>query len=138
MKRFDIFEIGRRLNLVLIVLGILGCLTACDEDDNVAEQYFTIEGNSTGLVVDAKGISTDLTKAKQYIVRSNSPWQIVERSEDCSWVRIFPMEGDADGIFRVSVYENTGFESRQAEFAFIVDGVEQPILFRVEQEAMQP
>lgn len=138
MKKLDIFEIGRRLNLVLLVLVILGGFTACDDDDDTTQQTFTIEGNPTGLVVDAKGISTDLTQAKQYIVRSNSPWKIVERSEDCSWVRIFPMEGDADGIFRVSVYENTGFEARQAEFAFIVNGVEQPVLFRVDQDASQP
>src|SRR5690606_38449846 len=46
--------------------------------------------------------------------------------------------GDDDGIFKFIVEENNTFDARVMNFAFIVNGEEQPALFRVEQEANVP
>ena len=121
----------------ILLLFALSLFASCSDNDDSSVPYFSIEGNVTSLSVDNAGISTDLTKAKQYVVRSNRPWKIVPQGDD-SWVRIFPMEGEADGIIRVSVEENSIFEPRVMNFAFVVDGEEQPTLFRVEQAASIP
>lgn len=123
---------------VLLLGSLIPLFAACSSDDDTqGDAYFYVEGNPTGLAVAQEGISTDLTKARQYIVRSNRNWKIVAQEEG-SWVRVFPTEGDADGIFRVSVSKNATFEDRTMNFAFVVEGEEQPTLFRVEQKAAVP
>lgn len=122
----------------ILFLFAAACLwTACSEEENGGDPYFTIEGNPTSLSVTKSGIDYDLTKAQKYIVRSNRPWKIVAQG-DADWVRIFPMEGDADGMIRISVKENMTFDERVANFAFVVGGEEQATLFRVEQDASVP
>ncbi|MBJ7881985.1 BACON domain-containing protein [Gelidibacter salicanalis] len=123
---------------VRLVFASLLCLCAlvfisCSDDDDVieSESYFNIEENPTGIVTDIKGVS------KSYTVRSNGAWQIVAQ-ENVDWVKVFPSEGKDDGIFKFTVKENTTFDARSVNFAFIVDGKEQPILFRVDQEANVP
>lgn len=125
-----------KLNSIFLLFA-LSLFASCSDDDETMAPYFSVEGNPTSLSVDNIGISTDLTKAKQYIVRSNRPWKIMPQGDD-TWVRIFPMEGEADGVFRVSVEENAVFEPRVMNFSFVVDGEEQPTLFRVEQAASVP
>jgi|WetSurMetagenome_2_1015567.scaffolds.fasta_scaffold09327_3 hypothetical protein len=121
---------GMTLLSVLFVSGFF--LASCDKDDGeTGDPYFTIDGNPTGLTV------TTATKTQSYIVRSNRPWQIVAQSEG-DWVRAFPNEGDDDGIFKIIVKENTTFETRTMNYAFVVDGEELPVLFRVDQDANVP
>mgnify|MGYP003668143605 CR=1 FL=1 len=106
--------------------------TSCNNDDSVSEApYFTIEENPTGLTV---GVNGD---TKSYVVRSNRPWKIVEQGE-ADWVKAFPAEGEDDGIFEINVQENITFDARTVNYAFVVDGKEQPTLFRVDQEANVP
>lgn len=107
--------------------------TACEKDneENTGDPYFTIEGNPTGLTV---GIAA---KTQSYVVRSNRSWQVVAQSEG-DWVKAFPAEGIDDGIFKIIVEKNTTFDPRTMNFAFIVDGEEQPVLFRVDQEKAIP
>lgn len=108
-------------------------LLACnDTDDNFAgEAYFSIEGNPTGLSADIEGT------AKSYVIRSNCPWQIVAQ-DGGDWVEAFPNEGKDDGIFKFIVNENPTFDVRTMNFAFVVDGEEQPVFFRIDQNANIP
>ncbi len=117
---------------VSILLVCVFCLQSCKEEDGVkGDPAFAIEGNPTGTTSGVAG------KTESYVVRANRPWKIVAKSEG-DWVKVFPDEGDDDGIFKIIVSANRGFEQRIMNFAFVVDGQEQPVLFRVEQEANVP
>jgi hypothetical protein len=61
----------------------------------------------------------------------------VAKSDD-TWARAYPDEGDLDGIFRIIVEKNNIFEPRSMNFAFVVNGEELPMLFRVDQEEAVP
>ncbi len=107
--------------------------TSCNEnsDENTGDKFFAIEGNPTGLTTGIAGVS------QSYVVRSNRSWKIVAQTEG-NWVQAFPAEGDDDGIFKINVTANNTFDARTMNFAFIVDGVEQPVLFRVDQDKAIP
>ncbi|KAB5488181.1 MULTISPECIES: BACON domain-containing protein [Flagellimonas] len=115
---------------------VVSCFVAvsCDDDnggESMGEPYFMIEEDPTSLSVSVEGIS------QKYVVRSNRDWKVVAQSDN-DWVEAFPNEGDNDGIFRFNVDPNDSFEDRTANFAFVVDGQEQPVLFRIDQEANVP
>jgi hypothetical protein len=115
-----------------ILIAVL--ITSCDKDDEkkyTGTPYFNIENSPTGLTVGVAGIT------QSYVVRSNRPWRIVAQSEG-DWVKPFPDEGDEDGIFKIIVNPNSSFDARTMNFAFVVDGTEQPVLFRVDQAANVP
>ena len=106
--------------------------SSCEEEEGFSrESYFIIEDNPTGINAGVEGVS------QKYVVRSNRPWQIVPQGE-YDWVKTFPEEGDADGIFQFIVDANPTFDGRTASFAFVVNGQEQPVLFNVEQGANVP
>ncbi|MBP1614825.1 MAG: hypothetical protein H6Q13_2273 [Bacteroidetes bacterium] len=132
MKVSRFFKLLHAKSLLLgLLLLAFTVLSSCSDEEDSSETAFAIEGSPTGLSIDAAG------KTQSYIIRSNRPWKIVAKSDD-SWVRVFPDEGEADGIIRVIVNENATFEARTLNYAFVVDGVEQPVLFRVEQEGNTP
>ncbi|WP_423128383.1 BACON domain-containing protein [Gaoshiqia sp. Z1-71] len=129
---FGLKNAGMILFSVFFISAVF--FTSCEKDDDdkdTGEPYFNIEGQPTGLSV------TSAAKEQSYVVRSNRPWKVVAQSEG-DWVRSFPDEGDDDGIFKIIVKENSTFNVRIMNFAFVVDGKEQPVLFRVEQEASVP
>lgn len=117
------------LSLLLFSLGLI--FIACNKEEDKGEPYFTIEGDPTGLTV------TTAAKTQSFVVRSNRPWQIVAQGEG-DWVKAFPAEGEDDGIFKMIVTQNDLFDPRVMDFAIVVDGEEQPVLFRVEQAANVP
>lgn len=117
------------LSILLFSLGLI--FTACNNEEDKGEPYFTIEGDPIGLSV------TTAAKTQSYVVRSNRPWQIVAQSEG-DWVKAFPAEGEDDGIFKMIVTQNDLFNPRVMDFAIVVDGEEQPVYFRVEQAANVP
>ena len=106
-------------------------MLSCDKEPEKGPPYFNIEGDPTGLSVNSAG------RTESYVVRSNRPWQVVAK-EGAEWARAFPDEGDDDGIFKIIVGENPTFYPRIMNFAFVVDGTEQPVLFRVDQEGNVP
>lgn len=131
MKTLNKLFTGKTLRLFTL-LAVLFVSVSCDNDDETsAEPYFTIEENPTGLSVDINGLT------QSYVVRSNQSWKIVAQGE-ADWVKAFPEEGDDDGIFKFIVDENNTFDARIMNFAFVVNGKEQPALFRIEQEANVP
>ncbi len=123
----------------ILLLLVFAGLTSCDKKlDDKGEPYFlfkdaTEQTSPTGYTIGYIGNTT----GQQYIIRSNQKWKIVEQSEN-SWVRFFPNEGDADGIVKVIVQQNKTFVDRTMQFAFVVDGVEQPVLFTVTQDKATP
>lgn len=116
------------LSLMIISMFLM---LSCDKEPEKGPPYFTIEGDPTGLSVNSAG------KTESYVVRANRPWQIVAK-EGAEWARPFPDEGEDDGIFKIIVNENPTFYPRTMNFAFVVDGTEQPVLFRVDQEGNVP
>ncbi|MBD0824932.1 BACON domain-containing protein [Aestuariibaculum marinum] len=131
MKNLNIVFSNKALKLFAL-LAVLFVSVSCDNDDEITEEpYFTIEENPTGLSVDINGLT------QSYVVRSNQPWKIVSQ-EATDWVKAFPSEGEDDGIFKFIVNENNTFDDRVVNFAFVVNGKEQPALFRIEQEANVP
>ncbi|MCB8994231.1 MAG: BACON domain-containing protein [Bacteroidales bacterium] len=118
--------------LSVFCLMAMALLFSCEKDGGqTGDPFFTIEGDPTGLSATMTGIT------QSYTVHSNRPWKIVAQSEG-DWVRAFPDEGDDDGIFKIIVNENATFNARTMNFAFIVDGEEQAVLFRVDQEGSVP
>lgn len=123
----------RSLFLPFVFLSVVVIFTTCkDESEPGGDAYFEIEGSPTELKMNA-----DETISQDYLIRSNRPWKI-ELQEENNWVRPSPDKGEDDGIFRFSMHVNSTLESRTANFAFIVDGVKQPGLFRVEQAGTIP
>lgn len=115
----------------LIFVFCLGALVSCTKEEVSGEAYFTIEENPTGISADIQGLT------QSYVVRSNRSWKIVAQ-ETADWVKAFPAEGEDDGTFKFIVDENITFESRNINFSFVVDGKEQPVLFRIDQTANIP
>jgi hypothetical protein len=132
MKNKSIAIMKRTATVILpLFLLSLFLLSSCKEDPIQEDPFFTIEGDPTGLT------TTKATKTQAYVVRSNRSWQILNK-ENADWVKAFPEKGDADGIFKIIVSANETFDTRTANFAFVVDGEEQPVLFRVEQAGNVP
>jgi hypothetical protein len=120
-------RIVAKLLFALLISAV--AFTACkDEVENAkGDPFFTIEGQPTGITVDIDGIT------QSYVVRSNRSWKIIP-DQEVDWARTFPEEGEDDGIFKVIVDENPTFDLRTVNFSFIVDGEEQAVMFRVDQE----
>ncbi|MDD2330530.1 MAG: BACON domain-containing carbohydrate-binding protein [Bacteroidales bacterium] len=122
--------------LLLLALCISTALfTSCknEVDIETGDPYFFIEGEPTGLSVGVKGTTSKVS----YVVRSNRPWKIVPDHE-VDWARAFPDEGEDDGIFEIIVNENMTFDLRTVNFSFVVDGEEQSLLYRIDQEKNVP
>jgi len=132
MKNKNITYPGRTALIFLpLFLFSLFLLSSCKEEPVQEDPFFTIEGDPTGLTL------TKAAKTTTYVVRSNRPWEIV-RKAGAEWLKVFPEKGDADGIFKIIVTENETFDVRTENLAFIVDGEEQPVLFRVDQAGNVP
>ncbi|MDO6738704.1 BACON domain-containing protein [Wenyingzhuangia sp. 2_MG-2023] len=134
MKTSNIFN-SRRIKRIVYIISVfcLGVQISCTNDENevAGEAYFTIEENPTGISADTQEFT------QSYVVRSNRPWKVVAQ-DAVDWVRAFPAEGEDDGIFKFVIDENITFESRNVNFSFVVDGKEQPVLFRIDQTANIP
>ena len=132
MKNKNIINPGRTALMILpLFLLSLFLLSSCKEEPVQEDPVFSIEGDPTGLTV------SKAAKTQAYVVRSNRPWQIVKK-EEAGWVKAFPEKGEDDGIFKIIVQANETFDTRTVNFAFVVDGEEQPVLFRVEQAGNVP
>lgn len=132
MKNKIITNLGRTA-LVILPLFILSLflLSSCKEEPVQEDPFFSLEGSPTGLTL------TKAAKTTSYVVRSNRPWEIAKKG-GADWLKVFPEKGDADGIFKIIVTENPTFDVRTENLAFIVDGEEQAVLFRVDQAGNVP
>lgn len=117
--------------MAALLLTFASVLQSCDDDDASGPTSFSIEGDPSGLTSGVAG------KTQSYTVRATGSWKIVSKEEG-DWVKVFPDEGEDDGIFKVIISANQGFDERLMNLAFVVNGEEQPVLFRVEQDANTP
>ncbi len=132
MKNKNIINLGRTALIILpLFLLSLFLLSSCKEEPVQEDPFFNIEGDPTGLPL------PKAAKTTSYVVRSNRPWEIVKKT-GADWLKVFPEKGDADGIFKIIVVENPTFDVRTENLAFVVDGEEQPVLFRVDQAGNVP
>lgn len=116
-------------------------LQGCDKDDEPApgERYFSVE-NMEDYLMPQKGISSDkFGNGKKFTVRANGSWKLEPVDEQaCAWAKIFPMEGEDDGLLRIYGEENNTPLVRTAQFRVLLDGVEQPVVISVSQSGCQP
>lgn len=133
MKTNNLFTMKSAGTLLLSLFVAALLFFSCQKEDEKekGDPYFTIEGDPTGLTVTTAAVT------KNFVVRSNRPWQVVAQSEE-NWIKVFPAEGEDDGIFKIIVNENATFNPRTVKYAFVVDGVEQPVLFTVTQDKAIP
>ncbi|MCF8378696.1 MAG: hypothetical protein K9H49_03910 [Bacteroidales bacterium] len=133
MNTYLVFNVKKKVTKLLLVFLLFSqVFVSCNKDEIKTDPYFNIEGDPTGISVDRTS-----NESQNYVVRSNRSWQIVPQGED-RWAKTFPTEGKDDGIFKFIIEENNTFDARTMNFAFIVDGEEQPVLFRIDQEANIP
>jgi len=129
---------NKNIFLSLFALFIGGTtFTSCSDDDNAADPYFYIEGQKTGITVDAKGIAK--SAYVPLTIRSNRDWTVtLQNKADTTWIHLFADEGADDGIFRYWVSKNSEFTPRTANLIFTVNGQQQPIMYRIDQNADVP
>jgi len=126
-------------NIYILLLLVVAVLTSCEKKlTETGDPYFlfkdaTEQTSPTGYTV---GYAGNLTGLK-HIIRSNQSWKIVEKTTN-NWVKFFPNEGNDDGIVKIIVQQNNTFVDRQMQFSFLVDGIEQPVLFTVNQDKATP
>jgi hypothetical protein len=90
MNKFrSIFRSGAVVMAMLMSAAFV--LQSCEDDESSGPTSFTIVGEPTGLTAGYEG------KTEKYTVRGLGAWKIVKKEEG-DWVRIFPDEGDDDGI----------------------------------------
>lgn len=125
------------ISLAITVLILSGCNK--DDEQLAGDLYFNIE-NINNLVLPQEGVDvTTFSKGKKFIVRSNGNWQLVPEDETAmAWAKVFPMEGDADGMIRIYSEENLTPVERMARYKIFLNGVEQPELLTFSQKGCEP
>ena len=124
---FSMFKNKAFLFLSVIFLFSVVLVSCSDDDNKIGSPYFEIEGDPTGLSVDMN------ESTSSYVVRSNRKWEVVPQEEN-NWIDVSPMKGKGSGPLEFTVKANETFVSRIMNFVFLVDGEEQSVMFRVEQE----
>lgn len=129
-------------SLLLAALAVVAAMgfTACSDDDKfTGDPYFTLEGLEN-MTYDFNYEEVDTlaySEAKKIVVRSNRPWKLVCQSEN-GWCRVFPTEGEGDGIIRLSTVENKKPDTRDMVYKIYLDGVEQPVPLTIRQTGSEP
>lgn len=134
-------------SVLLAALAVVAAMgfTACSDDDKYdGDPYFKIDATdnfsveSNTYTFDYQLVdTTSYSKAKKLTVRSNRPWKLVCESEN-GWCRVFPTEGEGDGIIRLSTVENIKPDTRDVVYKIYVDGVEQPLPLTISQTGSEP
>lgn len=125
MKTFktNIMNRVKALSLLALVAALAFGFTSCNDDKYDGDPYFNVEGLTDGAIV-LENVAIDTTSysaAKKFVIRSNRPWKLVAQGEN-GWVRVFPSEGEGDGIIRVSSLENVKPVNRELKFKVLLDG----------------
>ncbi len=126
--------------LMMFAAGV--SMTGCSDDDNdnkVRESFFRVEGLENYRIPE-KGLSDDkFANGKKAVVRSSGRWSFTAADEETeSWARVFPMEGEDDGIIHLYADGNESPISRTATYRVFLDGVEQSEPFAFVQKGSEP
>ncbi len=126
---------------LLALVAIMACgLASCSDDKNKSgNPYFSIDGVTDGVIELERTLidTTSYSAAKKFTVRSNRHWKLVPKGEN-GWLRVFPNEGDEDGIIRLSTLENKQPVSRELTFAVLLDGNDSGQTITVRQQHSEP
>lgn len=130
MKLKDIFRFS---NVIAVAALMAVAVTSCKEDDDsvAGDPFFYVEGADNGVVrMNVKGLDQDkwsFGAGDHYIVRSNCSWRLVPvDGEMPQWMKVYPLEGNGEGIIRFYAVNNPMAEVRKAEFRVMAGGVELP------------
>ncbi len=125
------------LTLVFMVPGLSGCDDK--EDEFTGEPFFSVE-NLDNLVLPQGGVDVStFSKGKKYVVRANGKWQLIPTDKTgMDWAKIFPMEGEHDGLIRIYCEENMSPLERVASYKILLNGVEQPQTIEFSQTGCEP
>ena len=132
------------LAMTSLMVGAATGLTSCKEDDDyTGEPFFRIEGSDDCVVhIGVNGLaqtSWAFSTGEHRFVRANGKWQLIPvNEEDSEWMRVYPLEGEGEGILRFYAIANPVAEVRTAEFRVLLNGVEQPQHLVLAQDACGP
>ena len=130
-------------SVLLAALTVAAALsfTACSDDNDAGEAFFTVYDGSNA--VDSYNFdytaadTTVWNKAKTLVVRSNRPWKLVPQDEN-GWLRVFPAEGEGDGLIRLSRTLNNKPDTRTLTYKIYLDGKDSGKTFTVTQTGAEP
>src|SRR5690625_4424476 len=71
---------------------------------------------------------------ERFILRAKGEWKIEWDEEEADWLVIDPVEGVGDASFNISMEENSGFEDREVDLQFYLNGVLNNYAFQIIQE----
>ena len=115
--------------------------TACSDDNDAGEAFFTVYDGSNAIEsynFDYTAADTTVwNKAKTLVVRSNRPWKLVPQDEN-GWLRVFPAEGEGDGLIRLSRTLNNKPDTRTLTYKIYLDGKDSGKTFTVTQTGAEP
>lgn len=132
----SIFKFNSLKKLSVAVCLLLG-MTACSDDDAPeGEPYFSIDGASSNLVIDASGYSMEsFDSGKIYDIKARGNWELrpVEGMEP-DWARIYPLSGSDDGVIRVYVDSNSLVQRRKVQYNVYINGLLQDYVLTIDQD----
>ena len=130
----------KALSLVALV-ALMACgFASCSDDKNKSgDPYFSIEGVTDGVIeLDMAAVdTTSLSDGVKYTVRSNRSWKLVPQNEN-GWLRVFPLEGEDDGLLRISQLENSAPTKREVTYKVYLDGNDSGITYTIRQKNSEP
>lgn len=111
-------------------------MTSCSDEDSPVDPYFSIDGVSSNLVIDASGFSlSSFDSGKIYDIKARGNWELrpVEGAEP-EWARIYPLTGSDDGVIRVYVDSNSLVQRRKVEYNVYINGILQDYVITIDQD----
>lgn len=121
----------RNITRGIIALCLVSlAFSACKKDETKKDQYFLVENMPSVLNLSSE------SKIQSYTVNSTSSWEVVAKGND-DWAKLDPSlsKGEGSGVFKIIISENMSQETRSTEFAFLVNGQQQPVTLKVTQGA---
>lgn len=137
MKTYSIFN---TLSACALILAASTMTTGCRDDNAPAEEpYFLVEGLEDYRIPEKGLDDAKFANGKKAVVRARGQWTFSAADEDTEvWARIYPMEGDDDGIIHIYAEANESPIARTATYRVFLNGVEQAEPFAVVQKGSEP
>lgn len=134
-------NITLRHTAIAVTLMLIGTtFTACEDENKTpdSDPYFNLE-IAPDYSIPAAGISKSAYgNGKKLLLRSNGQWTIEPVTDECDWIKLYPMEGTDDGYLRIYADENTRAVSRTAQFRVMVNGMPQDEIITITQQKAEP
>ncbi|MDE7407163.1 MAG: hypothetical protein K2M76_01980 [Muribaculaceae bacterium] len=122
----------------IVLAGIT--VTSCEDETSIPadELYFNLELSPDYMIPCAGIDKSAYGNGRKLLLRSNGQWSIEPVDEPSDWLKVYPMEGEADGYLRIYADENTQAVTRAAQFKVMVNGVPQPDIITITQQNAEP